>query len=96
VVDRLVRLVASLVMGHLGLGLPCGASVGPIGPGQTDPISQERLLLPGQRICRRAGCFALVLEHVPAAVAGPAAAAVGDPCDRHRRPVTTCDGQDCG
>ena len=67
VVDRLVRSGIP-VMGHLGL---TPQSVHRLGYRRqaNDPISQERL-----KRCARglqaAGCFSLVLEHVPAALAG--------------------------
>jgi len=81
VVDRLVRSGIP-VMGHLGL---TPQSVHRFGYRRqaNDPISQERLCCQAEDL-QAAGCFALVLEHVPCGVGWPAAAAVGDPCDRHR------------
>ncbi len=67
VVDRLVRSGIP-VMGHLGL-VP--QSVHRLGYRRqaNDPLSQERLRRQAQDL-QAAGCFALVLEHVPAALAG--------------------------
>jgi 3-methyl-2-oxobutanoate hydroxymethyltransferase len=87
VVDRLVRCGIP-VMGHLGL---TPQSVHQLGYRRqaNDPISQERL-----RRCaldlQAAGCFALVLEHVPAELAAALSAELrlpvigigaGDRCD---------------
>ena len=67
VVDRMVRSGIP-VMGHLGL---TPQSVHRIGYRRqaTDPISQERLRRQALSL-EGAGCFALVLEHVPANLAG--------------------------
>jgi len=67
VVDRLVRSGIP-VMGHLGL---TPQSVHRLGYRRqaNDPISQERLRRQALDL-EAAGCFALVLEHVPAALAG--------------------------
>jgi 3-methyl-2-oxobutanoate hydroxymethyltransferase len=66
VVDRLVRSGIP-VMGHLGL---TPQSVHRLGYRRqaNDPISQERLRR-AARDLQAAGCFALVLEHVPAELA---------------------------
>jgi 3-methyl-2-oxobutanoate hydroxymethyltransferase len=66
VVDRLVR-TGIPVMGHLGL---TPQSVHRLGYRRqaNDPISQERLRRAAADL-QAAGCFALVLEHVPAALA---------------------------
>jgi 3-methyl-2-oxobutanoate hydroxymethyltransferase len=67
VVDRLVRSGIP-VMGHLGL---TPQSVHRLGYRRqaNDPISQERLRRAALDL-QAAGCFALVLEHVPAELAG--------------------------
>ncbi len=67
VVDRLVRSGIP-VMGHLGL---TPQSVHQLGYRRqaNDPLSQERLRR-NARDLQAAGCFALVLEHVPAELAG--------------------------
>ncbi|MCP9848220.1 3-methyl-2-oxobutanoate hydroxymethyltransferase [Cyanobium sp. Morenito 9A2] len=67
VVDRLVRSGIP-VMGHLGL---TPQSVHRLGYRRqaNDPISQERLRRAALDL-EAAGCFALVLEHVPATLAG--------------------------
>ena len=67
VVDRLVR-TGIPVMGHLGL---TPQSVHRLGYRRqaNDPISQERLRRAALDL-EAAGCFALVLEHVPAELAG--------------------------
>jgi len=67
VVDRLVRSGIP-VMGHLGL---TPQSVHRFGYRRqaNDPISQERLCCQAEDL-QAAGCFALVLEHVPAELAG--------------------------
>ncbi|MGB7563448.1 MAG: 3-methyl-2-oxobutanoate hydroxymethyltransferase, partial [Prochlorococcaceae cyanobacterium] len=67
VVDRLVRSGIP-VMGHLGL---TPQSVHRLGYRRqaNDPISQERLRRAALDL-EAAGCFALVLEHVPGALAG--------------------------
>jgi len=66
VVDRLVRSGIP-VMGHLGL---TPQSVHQLGYRRqaTDPLTQERLRR-NARDLQAAGCFALVMEHVPAALA---------------------------
>lgn len=67
VIDRMVRSGIP-VMGHLGL---TPQSVHRLGYRRqaSDPLSQERLLRQARDL-QAAGCFALVLEHVPAALAG--------------------------
>jgi len=67
VIDRLVRMGIP-VMGHLGL---TPQSVHRLGYRRQaeDRISQERLLRQAESL-ESVGCFALVLEHVPAALAG--------------------------
>jgi len=67
VVDRLVRSGIP-VMGHLGLTPQSVHRLGYRRQAQ-DPISQERLKR-SARDLQAAGCFALVLEHVPAELAG--------------------------
>ena len=66
VIDRLVRSGIP-VMGHLGL---TPQSVHQLGYRRqaTDPVAQERLLLQAETL-QQAGCFALVIEHVPAGLA---------------------------
>ena len=66
VVDRMVRCGIP-VMGHLGL---TPQSVHRLGYRRqaNDPIAQERLRRQGESL-EAAGCFALVIEHVPASVA---------------------------
>ena len=66
VVDRLVRSGIP-VMGHLGL---TPQSVHQLGYRRqaNDPITQERVCRQAQAL-QEAGCFALVLEHVPAVLA---------------------------
>ena len=67
VIDRLVRMGIP-VMGHLGLTPQAVHRLGYRRQAQ-DPVSQERLL--NQAIAlEQAGCFALVLEHVPSDLAG--------------------------
>ena len=67
VIDRLVRMGIP-VMGHLGLTPQAVHRLGYRRQAE-DPVSQERLL--NQAIAlEQAGCFALVLEHVPSALAG--------------------------
>ena len=65
-IDRMVRSGIP-VMGHLGL---TPQSVHQLGYRRqaNDPISQERLRRSSLAL-QEAGCFALVLEHIPAAVA---------------------------
>ncbi len=67
VIERLVRMGIP-VMGHLGL---TPQSVHQLGYRRQakDPVSQERLRLQASEL-EKAGCFALVLEHVPEALAG--------------------------
>ncbi len=67
VIDRLVRSGIP-VMGHLGL---TPQSVHRLGYRRqaNDPLSQERLRRQALDL-QAAGCFALVLEHVPGALAG--------------------------
>jgi 3-methyl-2-oxobutanoate hydroxymethyltransferase len=66
VIDRLVRSGIP-VMGHLGL---TPQSVHQLGYRRqaTDPVAQQRLVAQAEAL-QAAGCFALVLEHVPAALA---------------------------
>ena len=66
VIDRLVRSGIP-VMGHLGL---TPQSVRQLGYRRqaTDPVAQERLRQQALEL-QQAGCFALVLEHVPSALA---------------------------
>jgi 3-methyl-2-oxobutanoate hydroxymethyltransferase len=66
VIDRMVRSGIP-VMGHLGL---TPQSVHRLGYRRqaNDPVSQERLERQAREL-EAAGCFALVLEHVPAALA---------------------------
>jgi len=65
-IDRLVRSGVP-VMGHLGL---TPQSVHQLGYRRqaTDPVAQERVLRQAEAL-RQAGCFALVIEHVPADLA---------------------------
>jgi 3-methyl-2-oxobutanoate hydroxymethyltransferase len=87
--DRMVRMGIP-VMGHLGL---TPQSVHRLGFRRqaTDPLAQERLSQQALALEAR-GCFALVVEHIPAALAS-------DLCDRLRIPVIgigagdQCDGQ---
>lgn len=67
VIERLVRMGIP-VMGHLGL---TPQSVHQLGYRRQakDPVSQERLRLQASEL-EKAGCFAMVLEHVPEALAG--------------------------
>jgi 3-methyl-2-oxobutanoate hydroxymethyltransferase len=76
VVDRLVR-AGIPVMGHLGL---TPQSVHRLGYRRqaNDPISQERLRRQALDL-EAAGCFALVLEHVPAELAGSLRRELGIP-----------------
>jgi 3-methyl-2-oxobutanoate hydroxymethyltransferase len=87
VIDRLVRHGIP-VMGHLGL---TPQSVHQLGYRRqaADPASQERLRRRAEAL-ETAGCFALVLEHVPGEVGGDLSAALaipvigigaGDGCD---------------
>jgi 3-methyl-2-oxobutanoate hydroxymethyltransferase len=67
VIDRMVRSGIP-VMGHLGL---TPQSVHRLGYRRQaeDPVAQERLQRQAREL-EAAGCFALVLEHVPASLAG--------------------------
>lgn len=87
VIDRMVRSGIP-VMGHLGL---TPQSVHQLGYRRQagDPVSQERLRRRA-RALQEAGCFALVLEHVPAELAAELSGALavpvigigaGDGCD---------------
>lgn len=67
VIDRLVRMGIP-VMGHLGLTPQAVHRFGYRRQAE-DPISQERLLQRA-RVLEQTGCFSLVLEHVPADLAG--------------------------
>lgn len=66
VIDRMVRSRIP-VMGHIGLTPQSVHRLGYRRQG-TDPASQERLCRQAHALAQ-AGCFALVLEHVPGAVA---------------------------
>jgi len=87
--DRMVRMGVP-VMGHLGL---TPQSVHHLGFRRqaTDPLAQERLAQQALAVEAR-GCFALVVEHIPAALAT-------ELCSRLRIPVIGigagdhCDGQ---
>jgi 3-methyl-2-oxobutanoate hydroxymethyltransferase len=87
VVDRLVR-TGIPVMGHLGLTPQAVHRLG-YRRQATDPVSQERLLRRAAEL-EGAGCFAVVLEHVPASLASRLRRALqvpvigigaGDDCD---------------
>ena len=67
VIDRLVR-TGIPVMGHLGLTPQAVHRLGYRRQAE-DRVSQERLLKQAQAL-EAAGCFALVLEHVPSDLAG--------------------------
>lgn len=67
VIDRLVRSGIP-VMGHLGLTPQSVHRLGYRRQAQ-DPVGRERLCRRARRL-EQAGCFALVLEHVPADLAG--------------------------
>jgi len=67
VIDRLVRSGIP-VMGHLGLTPQAVHQLG-YRRQATDPVAQDRLLLQAEAL-QQAGCFAVVIEHVPAALAG--------------------------
>lgn len=67
VIDRLVRMGIP-VMGHLGLTPQAVHRLGYRRQAE-DPVSQERLLCKAVEL-EQAGCFSLVLEHVPADLAG--------------------------
>jgi 3-methyl-2-oxobutanoate hydroxymethyltransferase len=66
VIDRLVRSGIP-VMGHLGLTPQAVHQLG-YRRQATDPVAQERVVRQAEALVQ-AGCFALVLEHVPAALA---------------------------
>ncbi len=66
VIDRLVRSGIP-VMGHLGLTPQAVHQLG-YRRQATDPVAQERLLRQADALLA-AGCFALVIEHVPEALA---------------------------
>ena len=66
VIDRLVRCGIP-VMGHLGLTPQWVHQLG-YRRQATDPVAQERLQRQADAL-QQAGCFALVLEHVPEALA---------------------------
>ena len=67
VIDRLVRMGIP-VMGHLGLTPQAVHRLGYRRQAE-DRVSQERLLLQAEKL-EAVGCFALVVEHVPADLAG--------------------------
>ncbi|RPF84266.1 MAG: 3-methyl-2-oxobutanoate hydroxymethyltransferase [Synechococcus sp. TMED20] len=67
VINRLVRMGIP-VMGHLGLTPQAVHRMGYRRQAE-DPVSQERLLSKALEL-EQAGCFSLVLEHVPADLAG--------------------------
>ena len=67
VIDRLVRMGIP-VMGHLGLTPQAVHRLGYRRQAE-DPVSQERLLRNAYKL-QNIGCFAIVLEHVPAFLAG--------------------------
>ena len=67
VIDRMVRMGIP-VMGHLGLTPQAVHRLGYRRQAE-DRISQERLLQQAEQL-QSVGCFALVLEHVPAELAG--------------------------
>lgn len=69
VIERLVRMGIP-VMGHLGLTPQAVHRLGYRRQAQ-DPRSQERLLQQAMEL-EAAGCFSLVIEHVPADLAGRA------------------------
>lgn len=87
VIDRLVRSGIP-VMGHIGLTPQSVHRLGYRRQG-TDPASQQRLQRQALAL-QQAGCFAVVLEHVPAELAGQLRRALtipvigigaGDDCD---------------
>ncbi|MEO1002706.1 MAG: 3-methyl-2-oxobutanoate hydroxymethyltransferase [Cyanobacteria bacterium J06638_7] len=87
VIDRLVRSGIP-VMGHIGLTPQSVHRLGYRRQGN-DEASRRRLMRDGQAL-EAAGCFALVLEHVPAQLGGDLSAALalpvigigaGDACD---------------
>ena len=71
VIDRMVRMGIP-VMGHLGLTPQAVHRLGYRRQAE-DRISQERLLKQAEQL-EAIGCFALVLEHVPADRQGKCAA----------------------
>ncbi|MEB3321741.1 MAG: 3-methyl-2-oxobutanoate hydroxymethyltransferase [Synechococcaceae cyanobacterium] len=87
VIDRMVRSGIP-VMGHLGLTPQAVHRTG-YRPQARDPLSQDRLRRQA-RALEDAGCFAVVLEHVPAGLAGELSRSLtlpvigigaGDDCD---------------
>ena len=66
VIDRLVRSGIP-VMGHLGLTPQAVHQLG-YRRQATDPVAQDRVVQQAEAL-QQAGCFALVIEHVPAALA---------------------------
>ena len=76
VVDRLVRMGIP-VMGHLGLTPQAVHRLG-YRRQALDPVSQDRLIQQALTL-EKVGCFALVLEHVPAELAGRARDELGIP-----------------
>ena len=66
VIERLVRMGIP-VMGHLGLTPQSVHNLGYRRQAE-DKLSQERMFTQGLQL-ERAGCFSLVIEHVPASVA---------------------------
>jgi len=81
-------------MGHLGVDSPVGASVRLIGRQANDPISQERLCCQA-RICSGRAASPWCSNMCLASWAGRLPGGSGDPCDRHRKPVTTATAR-CG
>ena len=76
VIDRLVRMGIP-VMGHLGLTPQAVHRLGYRRQAQ-DPLSQEKLKRQALDL-EAAGCFALVLEHIPAALASELRQLLGIP-----------------
>jgi len=76
VIDRLVRCGIP-VMGHVGLTPQSVHRLGYRRQGN-DPASRERLLRQTRELAQ-AGCFAVVLEHVPADLAAQASQALAIP-----------------
>ena len=76
VIDRLVRMGIP-VMGHLGLTPQAVHRLGYRRQAQ-DPLSQEKLKRQALDL-EAAGCFALVLEHIPAALASELRPLLGIP-----------------
>ncbi len=66
VITRLIRMGIP-VMGHLGLTPQSVNSLGYL-PQAQDPSSQKRIKLDAKKL-ETAGCFSIVLEHIPAIVA---------------------------